>query len=287
GCGDGQVAGAEECDPPLAGSCDGSCRSVRCGNSRVDEGESCDPPAAGVCDASCRAIRCGDGRVDAGEGCDPPAWGRCTDGCTAIVCGDGKLDAGEQCEPSSPSDPSCSDRCTAIDVTGNEFLFTFDSDLQGWQLYATSPERLEGGTRVRYDGQNGDRSPGVMVLEAPFDSSNQKIEVQGSLNQTDMRGRTIRARVRLGAGLSSDQNYPGGIKLFAKAGASYGYASGAWTYLRPGESWVDLTLDCDHPVLIPNEFDPKEVRQIGVELRTFSETTNVSAAVVYLDSVSY
>jgi hypothetical protein len=124
-------------------------------------------------------------------------------------------------------------------------------------------------------------------MTAPFDAANQKIEVQTSLTTRNMRGRTLRARVRLGSGLSSDQNYPGGIKLFAKAGASYGYASGAWTYLRQGEGWVEVTLDCDNPVLIPNEFDPSQVRQVGVELRVFSETGNVSAAVVYLDSVSY
>jgi hypothetical protein len=203
------------------------------------------------------------------------------------VCGDGKLDAGEQCEPSSAADPSCTGRCTAIDVTGSEFLFTFDADLQGFQLYATSPERLESSTRLRFDAQNGDKSPGVLVMEAPFDSSNQKIEVQTNLNSTNMQNRTLRARVRLGSGLSSDQTYPGGIKLFAKAGASYGYASGAWTYLRPGEGWVDVTLDCSAPVLVPNEFDPTEVRQIGVELRVFSETTHVSPATVYLDSISY
>ena len=172
-------------------------------------------------------------------------------------------------------------------MTGTEFLFTFDADVQGWELYATSPERLESTTRVRYDAQNGDKSPGVLVMEAPFDSSNQKIEVQGNVNSTDMRHRTIRARVRLGSGLSSDATYPGGIKLFAKAGATYGYASGPWTYLRPGEGWVDVTLDCDSPVLVPDEFDASQVRQIGAELRVFNETTNVSRATVYLDSVSY
>jgi hypothetical protein len=34
-------------------------------------------------------------------------------------------------------------------------------------------------------------------------------------------------------------------------------------------------------------FDASAVRQVGVELRTFADTTGVSAATVYLDSVSY
>ena len=174
-----------------------------------------------------------------------------------------------------------------IDSTGTELLFTFDADAEGWTLYATSPERLASGTTVTYDEQNGDKTPGVLSLKAPFDASNQKIEVQSGSSRTDMRGHVIRARVRLGSGLSSDSTNPGGIKLFAKARDHYDYASGAWTYLTPGSLWQDVTLDCDAPVLVPGVFDPSAVRQIGVELRTFSETTGVSAAVVYVDSVSY
>jgi hypothetical protein len=93
--------------------------------------------------------------------------------------------------------------------------------------------------------------------------------------------------VRLGSGLSSDTTNPGGIKLFAKAGDNWDYASGAWTYLEPGSGWQDVTLECDAPVLVPGVFDASQVRQIGVELRVFTETTGVSPAVVYLDSVSY
>ncbi len=166
-------------------------------------------------------------------------------------------------------------------------LYTFDSGTEGWTLYATSPERLQSGSDVRYDSQNGDKTPGALRLSAPFDASNQKIEVQARFNAIDLRGRTIVARVRLGSGLSADTINPGGIKLFVKTGSAYDYASGAWTYLRPGDGWVDVTFDCDAPVLVPTEFDASKVRQLGVELRTFTETTQVSPAVVYLDAVSF
>src|SRR5690606_32659050 len=142
-------------------------------------------------------------------------------------------------------------------------------------------------TDVRHDAQNGDRTPGVLRLEAPFDAANQKIDVQASFKPTNMQGRTLRARVRLQSGLSDDRNNPGGIKLFAKAGANYGYASGEWTYLRPGEGWVDVTLDCDAPILVPDSFDATEVRQVGVELRTFNETTGATEAIVFVDAISY
>jgi hypothetical protein len=103
----------------------------------------------------------------------------------------------------------------------------------------------------------------------------------------DLRGRTLRARVRLGSGLSNDPVNPGGIKLFAKSGEGYSYASGPWTLLTAGAGWLDVTLDGDAPILVPDQFDASSVRQIGVELRTFEDTQGVSTAVVYLDSLTY
>jgi hypothetical protein len=235
----------------------------------------------------CRAIVCGDGRVDLGEQCDPPAARVCRSDCRAIVCGDGRVDDGEQCDHGGTPNATCSSNCSTIDQTGNVVLYSFDANVQGWALYAASPERLLMGSSARHDSQNGDQTPGTLRLEAPFDASNQKIEVQATFAKLDLRGRTIRARVRLASGLSNDQTNPGGIKLFAKAGDSFNYASGAWTYLRPGGAWTDVTLDCDAPVLVPTAFDASQVRQLGVELRTFTETTGATRAVVYLDSVTY
>jgi hypothetical protein len=50
-----------------------------------------------------------------------------------------------------------------------------------------------------------------------------------------------------------------------------------------------VTLNFDAPVLTPSPdtYDPSKVRQVGVELRTFNDTTGVSSATVYLDSVRY
>lgn len=286
GCGNGVTDGIEECEPPGLGTCDASCRTIECGNGRIDADEECDPPANGSCDASCRTIVCGNSRIDSGETCDPPRAGTCNAACQTIECGDGRVDPGEECEPQGSNDAACSLQCTATS-TGALVLYTFDSSIDPWVFYAASPTDLQGGTRLSYDGQNGDVSPGVLKVEAPFTGGNQKVEFQVTLGQgLDLRGRVLRARVRLGSGLSSDQSNPGGIKFFAKAGANFGYASGAWTYLD-GNGWMDVTLVGDAPILVPNEFDASDVRQIGFELRTFTETTQVSKAAVYIDSVTY
>ncbi len=288
-CGNGTREGDEECDPPEAGRCDGMCKKIECNNGRIDEGEDCEPPNTARCNSECHKIDCGNGITEQGEQCDPPAWGQCTAECREIRCGDGVLDEGEQCEPSISGDAACSASCTTL-VAGmsDEYLYTFDKDVQQWEFYAASPERLASGASVTFDSQNGDVSPGTLKLQAPFDGSNQKIEVQVSLpTPKDWRGQVLKARVRLGMGLSNDTQNPGGIKMFAKAGDDWGYASGDWTYLKAGQGWQDVTLNMDAPILVPDEFDPSQVRQIGFELRAFNETTNVSAAVVYVDSVRY
>lgn len=293
GCGNGVVEEErnEECDPPQSGSCDGECRTIRCGNSRIEDGEECEPPGTSTCDTKCVEIQCGNGRHDSSEECDPPALGACTERCETVSCGDGRHDPGEQCEPAIAGTDRCSEGCTTIHIgSATEYLYTFDHDAQKWYFYSASPDYLEMGARAVFDAQNGDVTPGALEISAPFDGSNQKIEVQVDFaNFRDYGGRVLRARVRLESGLSHDTENPGGVKLFAKSGDDWAYASGNWGYLTPGATWVDLTLSLDHPTLQPNPgtFDASSVRQIGVEVRCFNETSQVSAAVMYLDSIGF
>jgi len=286
GCGDGTISGDEECDPPESGHCDGGCRTIECGNSRLEENEECDPPSMGTCNDECHNIQCGDGVIDQTEQCDPPAAGTCNHVCQTIDCGDGRVDEGEQCEPSTEGGDRCSDACTEIDEdTGAEVIYGFDADLQGWYIRETSPEFLEEDSALTHDAQNGSQTPGTARLFTPFSDSNQKIEVQAD-RAIDLSGRTLTVRVRLQSGLGSDAQHPGGIKLFAKSGADYRYASGEWVELRPGGGWSDVSLVGDAPILDPDGYSPADVRQIGFELRSFEETTDVSEAVMFFDTVT-
>ena len=191
------------------------------------------------------------------------------------------------------SDPACSATCapTSGGGTAPTFLFTFDSDIQNWKLYQASPTSLASGTMLTFDAQNGDVSPGVLKVVSPFNANNQKIDFQVGMTTTlDLRGKTLKARVRLASGLSTDPAHPGGIKLFAKSGQNYDYASGMWTNLTPGGGWQDVTFVGDAPILIPGTFSAGEVREIGFELRTFNESMDnsaVQAATVFVDSISF
>jgi len=122
-------------------------------------------------------------------------------------------------------------------------------------------------------------------VDAPFDGANQKVEFQDTqATMLNLQGRTLHARVRLGSGLSDDTAHPGAIKLFAKSGANYDYASGVWTNLL-GSGWADVKLVADTPDFVQGAFAADQVRQLGFELRVFSNTQRPTAAVVFIDNV--
>ncbi len=58
--------------------------------------------------------------------------------------------------------------------------------------------------------------------------------------------------------------------------------------LTEGFGWVEFIIDMDDPELVfeTEEYDLTEVRQIGLELRTFEQTTEALAATVYVDSIT-
>lgn len=89
------------------------------------------------------------------------------------------------------------------------------------------------------------------------------------------------------SGLSSDSSAPGAIKFFAKSGPNYVYASGRWRDLTETKKWEEVFLDPSAPDFETGEFDLTDVREIGFELRTFQNTTNVSKALVHVDSITF
>ncbi len=116
-CGDGIVAGTEDCEdgdaPPAAGDgCDAACT--------FEEGFACDTVGS-----PCRAVTCGDGVREGtepcddgnnilGDGCDPfcRAEPRCTDGTCVAVCGDAIRLPAEACDDGNTRDgDGCSGAC--------------------------------------------------------------------------------------------------------------------------------------------------------------------------------
>lgn len=144
-CGDGRIAGSEECDAGKNSSqaafmgCTTSCtKQSYCGNGKVEEGEQCDSGfkcqsnqswcdilgtkynSSAMCDDNCKLTgsTCGNGKREGDEECDGTsglAYGEtCLKTCRISRCGDGILDtkAGEECDDGNTNEnDSCSSTC--------------------------------------------------------------------------------------------------------------------------------------------------------------------------------
>src|SRR5262249_9202285 len=115
-CGDGVLAGLEECEWDPDGARPDGC-SESC---KIAPGYDCDPKTF-----ACTATECGNGKLERGEQCDDgndvPFDGcyqcllepACTNGVCTAICGDGQRFAAEECDDGNTrSGDGCSADCT-------------------------------------------------------------------------------------------------------------------------------------------------------------------------------
>jgi len=149
-CGDGYLAGSEECDDgnTTAGDgCNATCQeetpTAVCGNSTVEAGEQCDDgntTNGDGCDSSCQdetpGAVCGNSTIESGEECDD---GNTTngDGCSSscqdeipgAICGNNTLESGEECDDGNTTDgDGCSATCENEAVACGNWYDTDSSD---------------------------------------------------------------------------------------------------------------------------------------------------------------
>jgi cysteine-rich repeat protein len=122
-CGDGVIAGAEQCDDGnlvLGDGCDPICHKERasCGDGHLDPGEECDDGNkvnADDCSNACTKNACGNGRIELREECDDGNDvddDGCSNTCTKNACGNGRLDPGEACDDGNRNDnDGCTNKC--------------------------------------------------------------------------------------------------------------------------------------------------------------------------------
>lgn len=144
-CGDGVVAGEEECDAGgEAADCDDDCTAVECYDGNLNEaaGEECDDGNSDNNDAClfCEAATCGDGYKHEGvEDCDDGNTkpdDTCPADCQIPTCGDGQIEGDEQCDDGNAVDGDGCDATCALEPWKHEGV-VFDvaeADLHGWTL---------------------------------------------------------------------------------------------------------------------------------------------------------
>jgi hypothetical protein len=189
------------------------------------------------------------------------------------------------------------------------FDFPAAADIEDWQFAYADPIALipqpvadagevspqEGVASAAHDIM-GDPTgnAGSIRLALPFSGPSQKISFETSVATNDvgvdLRGRSISARISVLSGYSADPMNPPGLKLYVKTGATFFYADSGYQNIAPGSDWQTFTWgDVSNPQYpmppYPAEFDPTDVRQVGIEFDTGSAGA-YSSATVLLDTVA-
>ncbi len=263
--------------------------------SAIDLGGAPGTGGATVCTAGDTRGCVGPGACDGGQVClSDGTWGDCDCGTTGTGGADGSggsgtggATVGSGGASSAGAPPTGSGGATPGEVIQS---WTFDADLEGWNVTWTEPQddtALAEGTAVGWNAEAGDPEPGAISLTAPFTGSLNKAQVGLPLASTvNLDGCVVMARVRLESGLSTVASSPGGAKVYVKDSA-YVWAGGPWTNLSEGD-WVNVTLFVDLPDYEDAGFDPTAVLEVGVEIGTGDSTADVwTAAVVSIDTIEF
>jgi hypothetical protein len=159
---------------------------------------------------------------------------------------------------------------------------TFDTDIAGWATTFSTPEGLMASSTLEH-------SAGAMMLTVPFSAADESVQVSFALPEPRASTGVISADVTLISGLTDDPMNPGGAFIFARSGASFSYAAGAWTNLD-SDGPIRVSLDPSFPDFVDEAngtFDPSDLREIGISVATSGTATTVSEAVFLIDNVTY
>jgi hypothetical protein len=177
-----------------------------------------------------------------------------------------------------------------VEEPAGNAVWNFASDSEDWRVGYSDPTMLADSTALSFSASAGFPEAGALEVQVPFTGTDQRLAVEVPLGSSvDMRGLSVTASLALESGMSSDTENPSVVKVFAKSGANYLYASGPTADLQPGGGWMTITFDIDAPDYVDasGAFDPSDVREIGLELNTGPSTGAISTAVIHIDNVDY
>lgn len=169
--------------------------------------------------------------------------------------------------------------------------YTFDSDRASWEVRSTDPVSLAGVANLVWSFDDGNPQPGMLELIAPFSGSDQRVAIGVRLPApVDLRGKTVRAYIRISFGVDGDlAAHPASAKIYVSSGSNDVHAE-AGRSIDTTEAWTSVAFEASNPALIDTgsgEYDPSDIREIGIQLDTGGTSMTAQAAVDLIDTVSY
>lgn len=241
------------------------------------------------------ALACGSkGEGDGGDGAGASA-GSSAQGGGGSSAGGGTSGSGSGATGGESEGGSTSGGSSGSSTVTQEY--SFDTDVEGFIVqYTAAADGVDpievANVMLDHDADTGEPDPGAIQLDIPFAEASQYVGVGLSLaNPVDLTGKKLSAYVMIDAGYGDETDLmtaPGNAKLYVKTGEDYVYASAAVANLTMIGTWVKLTFDPALPgYTAEGDYDPADVREIGVQFDTNADSTTAAPATVLLDSVSY
>jgi len=169
--------------------------------------------------------------------------------------------------------------------------YTFDSDRESWEVRYAEPANLADIANLVWSSNDGDPAPGMLELIAPFGGAAQNVGFGVVLPApTDLRGKTIRARVQIHLGLDADLGaHPARAKIYVLSGSNNVHADTGRSIGQTG-AWSSVALEVSAPAFVDTRsgsYDPGDIREIGVEIATDDATGTAMTGVVFVDTLTF
>jgi hypothetical protein len=145
---------------------------------------------------------------------------------------------------------------------------------------------------LRFDAMIGYPERGSLEVHIPCTAYGQYADYLISLaGPTDLRKRTLSARIRLDDGFSPELSAPGGVVLYAKSGDNWDWGQAAWVNVSIDETgtWKEYRFELDKPAAGSSGlFDASRVQAVGLKFDTGSgegASERPTPAVFHVDSI--
>jgi hypothetical protein len=144
--------------------------------------------------------------------------------------------------------------------------------------------------------EDGGDPGGAFSASIPFEAASQYVGFGVSFSETtalDLTGRIVVAQVKIesGIGEAADlENAPANAKIYAKSGATYVYANGLIENVAGDGEWTVVRFDPADLAFVDEAngtFDPSDIRELGIQIDTNSQSSTAQPGVVLFDNIAY
>jgi hypothetical protein len=165
--------------------------------------------------------------------------------------------------------------------------FFFDRNLEDFTYGPTTDAALKRNDLLVWDGTDGHLNRGSAKLTLPYTALAQKYSFSmRPAPPMNFKGKFLHVWIRLDVATGAKPNVS--LQFYAQTGPGYTFADGGFFAALPSNKWQEFTLNMDFPqgTKAPGTWDPRDVREFGLELKSSEDASFLGPAKVHIDSLT-